>query len=225
MTTLLIDMDSVIVDLMSAWCRRYNADWADNLTPADILTWEWEKYVKPECGRKIYQYLNEPGMFLHLDPLPHAVDVLERLSKRYEVLIVTSARRSAMAEKDAWVTQHLPFIGRKNLIFAHRKDRVCGDLLFDDAPHNLEAFLRSGRRAVAMDYAYNRHVPCLRVKGWLEFEELVYRLFPESGGEGGGESVGATEGGPCRGGCRSGRDQRGDLGEESGAFGRGDRGR
>ncbi|MDI3256346.1 MAG: 5'(3')-deoxyribonucleotidase [Kyrpidia sp.] len=216
MTTLLIDMDSVIVDLMSAWCRRYNADWNDNLTPEDILTWEWEKYVKPECGRRIYQYLDEPGMFLHLEPLPHAIEVLERLSNRYEILIVTSSRRTAMAEKDAWVTRHLPFIGRKNLILAHRKDRICGDLLFDDAPHNLESFQRTGRTAVAMDYPYNRQVACLRVKGWLEFEQLIHRLFPESGGGGGGEHDGAAQDSSCHCGRRAGGDQRRDLGEADG---------
>ncbi|MBX6394304.1 MAG: 5'(3')-deoxyribonucleotidase [Alicyclobacillaceae bacterium] len=211
MTTLLIDMDSVIVDLMSAWCARYNADWNDNLSPSDILTWEWEKYVKPECGRRIYQYLDEPGMFLHLQPLPHAIDVLKRLSNHFEILIVTSSRRSAMAEKDEWVSRHLPFIGRKNLIFAHRKDRVCGDLLFDDAPHNLEAFQRTGRPAVAMDYAYNRHVSCLRVGGWLEFEQLVWRLFGQRGG-GGGEDAGREQSAACDCRCRTGRDERRDLG-------------
>ncbi|MDI3327229.1 MAG: 5'(3')-deoxyribonucleotidase [Alicyclobacillaceae bacterium] len=212
MKTLLIDMDSVIVDLMSAWCKRYNDDWNDNLTPADILTWEWEKYVKPECGRKIYQYLDEPDMFLNLEPLPHAIEVLERLSRHFEILIVTSSRRGAMAQKDEWVSRHLPFIGRRNLIFAHRKDKVCGDLLFDDAPHNLEAFRRTGRLAVAMDYAYNRHVDCLRVSGWLDFEQLVWRLFGGEADGGGWEDAGPSKGsvGCCRGGARG--HQRGDLG-------------
>jgi 5'(3')-deoxyribonucleotidase len=62
------------------------------------------------------------------------------------------------------------------LIFAHQKYRVVGDLLFDDAPHNLLAFQRTGRIAVAMDYAYNRNVDAPRVANWREFEQLVLQL-------------------------------------------------
>jgi 5'-nucleotidase len=179
--TLLIDMDSVIVDLMSEWCRRYNADYNDCLTPDQILTWDWPKYVKPECGHRIYHYLDEPGIFSNLQPLPGAIEVLERLHRHFEVLIVTSSRRSAFAQKEEWVEKHLPFIGTENLIFAHKKHKVCGDLLFDDAPHNLIAFIRTGRIGVAMDYAYNRQVDCPRVSDWHQFEKLVDSLWHGEG--------------------------------------------
>jgi 5'-nucleotidase len=171
--TLLIDMDSVIVDLMTEWFRRYNEEYQDTMTVERILCWQTEKYVKPECGKKIYDYLDAPGLFRSLQPLPHAVEVLERLAKSYELLIVTSSRTFAYTEKEQWVEEHLPFIGKENLIFAHRKDMIRGDLLFDDAPHNLEAFRATGRIAVAMDYPYNRSVDVPRVSGWLEFESFL----------------------------------------------------
>ncbi|WP_232463326.1 5' nucleotidase, NT5C type [Tumebacillus avium] len=171
--TLLIDMDSVIVDLMSEWFRRYNEEHGDDLTVERIECWQTEKYVKPECGTKIYDYLDAPGLFRGLKPLPHALEVLERLAKVYDILIVTSSRTFAYTEKEQWVEEHLPFIGKSNLIFAHKKDRIRGDLLFDDAPHNLEAFLATGRPAVAMDYLYNRSVDVPRVSGWLAFESFL----------------------------------------------------
>jgi 5'(3')-deoxyribonucleotidase len=173
MTTLLIDMDSVICDLMTVWHERYNRDYDDVLTVEKLKSWSSEKYVKPECGIKIYDYLKEPGLFLKLKPLPNAIDVLERLNRHYDILIVTSSLLSAYGEKELWVEEHLPFIGKQNLIFSHRKDMIVGDLLFDDAPHNLEAFASTGRTAVAMDYPYNWDTPVSRVKDWLEFEEFV----------------------------------------------------
>jgi 5'-nucleotidase len=176
MRTLLVDMDSVICDLMSEWHRRYNRDYNDDLTVDRLLCWDSEKYVKPECGLKIYDYLKEPGLFLGLKPLPHAIEVLERLHKSFDILIVTSSVSTAYAEKERWVEQHLPFIDKKNLIFAHRKNMIVGDLLFDDAPHNLLGFAATGRTAVAMDYPYNRNVNVPRVKNWLEFEKFVYNL-------------------------------------------------
>ncbi|ASS77243.1 5'(3')-deoxyribonucleotidase [Tumebacillus algifaecis] len=166
-------MDSVIVDLMSEWFRRYNEEHDDDLTVERIMCWQTEKYVKPVCGKKIYEYLDAPGLFRGLQPLPDAVAVLERLAKAYDLLIVTSSRTFAYTEKEQWVAEHLPFLSKENLIFAHRKDMVRGDLLFDDAPHNLEAFAATGRLAVAMDYPYNRSVKVPRVSGWLEFESLL----------------------------------------------------
>ncbi|BCJ86431.1 5' nucleotidase, NT5C type [Effusibacillus dendaii] len=171
---LCIDMDSVLVDLMSEWHGRYNRDYQDDLTPERVLSWDAKSYVKPECGEKIYEYLKEPGLFSCLQPLPHAVEVMERLTQRFDVVIVTAPPSPiAYQEKEAWVAEHLPFLGRHNLIFAHRKDLISGDLLFDDAPPNLNAFMAAGRIAVAMDYPYNRNVNCPRVSGWLEFEQKV----------------------------------------------------
>jgi 5'-nucleotidase len=173
MKTLLIDMDSVICDLMTEWHNRYNQDYNDHLTVDQLKCWNSEKYVKPECGLKIYDYLNEPGLFLNLQPLPNAIEVLERLHLEYDILIVTSSVSNAFAEKERWVEKHLPFIGKYNLVFSHRKSMISGDLLFDDAPHNLIEFSSTGRMAIAMDYPYNRDIDVPRVTNWLEFEDFL----------------------------------------------------
>ncbi|GAB6932238.1 5' nucleotidase, NT5C type [Calditerricola satsumensis] len=203
---LLIDMDSVIVDLMAEWYARYNRDYGDNLTVARATSWDATTYVKPECGAKIYDYLREPGLFAGLKPLPHAIEVLERLSRRYEIFIVTASPSAiAYAEKEAWVQRHLPFLGRERLIFAHRKEMIRGDLLFDDAPHNLRRFQATGRIAVAMDYPYNRDVACPRVSSWLEFEERLPELLAQRPVPPSCEAV--RPGGPANGehttGCRA----------------------
>lgn len=171
MKTLLIDMDSVICDLMTEWHRRYNEDYDDNLSVEKLQCWKTEKYVKEACGTKIYEYLDEPGLFLNLQPLPGAIDVLHRLSNQFDIFIVSSSTTYAFTEKELWVEKHLPFIGKHHLIFTHRKDMIRGDVLFDDAPHNLVAFKKTGRTAIAMDYPYNRHVDVERVHNWMEFEQ------------------------------------------------------
>ncbi|WP_158634003.1 5' nucleotidase, NT5C type [Radiobacillus deserti] len=176
MRTLLIDMDSVICDLMTEWHRRYNEDYQDDLHVGKLSTWQSEQFVKPECGVKIYDYLKEPGLFLKLKPLPHAIEVLERLNGQFDILIVTSSVSTAFQEKEQWVEKHLPFIGKHNIIFSHRKNMIVGDLLFDDAPHNLESFHLTGRLAVAMDYPYNHDVEVPRVQNWLDFEQFVLNL-------------------------------------------------
>ncbi|MCA1030178.1 5'(3')-deoxyribonucleotidase [Bacillus timonensis] len=173
MKTLLIDMDSVICDLMTEWHGRYNRDYNDNLSVDRLKCWDSSKYVKPECREKIYNYLNEPGLFLNLKPLPDAIEVLRNLSKKHEILIVTSSVTTAFSEKEKWVERNLPFIGKENIVFTHRKNKICGDLLFDDAPHNLLNFKNTGRIAIAMDYPYNQSINVPRVKSWLEFEQGI----------------------------------------------------
>lgn len=180
MKTLLIDMDSVICDLMGEWHKRYNNDYNDSLSVENLKCWYSEKYVKPECGEKIYDYLDQPGLFLSLKPLPNAVEVLKRLNQKYEILIVSSSRTYAYTEKEKWVKTYLPFISIKNLIFSHRKEMIYGDLLFDDAPHNLKAFKATNRLAIAMDYPYNKNINVPRVKSWLEFEQLLLNLEVKS---------------------------------------------
>lgn len=178
--TLLIDMDSVIVDLMGKWFGAYNADYDDHLTVDQLTTWNSHELVKPACGAKIYDYLDRPGFYRDLKPLPHAIEVLQRLHECYEIYIVTASPVSALQDKAAWVEEHLPFIGVKKIIFAHDKDCVVGDLLFDDAPHNLQKYIDKGRLAVAMDYPYNKDLKCRRVSNWLEFESSLAAWLKES---------------------------------------------
>nr|WP_272873294.1 5'(3')-deoxyribonucleotidase [Alteribacter salitolerans] len=166
-------MDSVICDLMTEWHRRYNKDYDDDLSVSKLECWDSEKYVKEECGEKIYDYLDEPGLFLSLEPLDNAIQVLERLHKQFDIFICTSSRKYAYTEKEKWVEKNLPFLGRDRMIFAQRKDMIIGDLLFDDAPHHLEAFKEKGRSVVAMDYPYNRQIDVPRVDNWLAFEAFV----------------------------------------------------
>lgn len=170
MKTLLIDMDSVICDLMTDWHKRYNDEYNDDLSVNKLKCWDSEKYVKPECGSKIYDYLDEPGLFLNLKPIKDSISVLERIHKQYQIYICTSSRTYAFTEKEKWVDRYLSFIGKEKIIFAHNKSMIRGDLLFDDAPHHLEAFVKTNRIAVAMDYPYNRHVNVPRVENWLDFE-------------------------------------------------------
>lgn len=171
---LLIDLDGTTVDMMKKWLDQYNKDYNDNLTVNDIKDWDTHKWVKKECGKKIYHYLSRPGFFRDLEPYPHAIDVLGRLSKDFDVVIVTASPRIGHSDKTLWVRNNLPFIPRRNIIFAHRKDLVRGDLLFDDSPDNLDAFPGI---TVALRHEYNKHVNSHLVGSWLEFEDFVLKLF------------------------------------------------
>ena len=172
---LLFDLDGIVTDLVTKWLAVYNRDYHDNLTLADITSWNWDQFVKPEVGKRIYHYLSRPGFFADLKPIPGAIGTLERLSHRLELVVVTASPGSGMRDKADWVRQHLPFVPKHNLVVTYRKDLVLGDFMFDDAPRNLA---HTPATRIIMDYPYNRDFEdAYRVHNWAEFEALLDGLL------------------------------------------------
>jgi 5'(3')-deoxyribonucleotidase len=70
-----------------------------------------------------------------MDPMPGALDALDRLWPDFDIYLLSTApwdNPSAWADKRRWVEQHLGERGRKRLILTHRKDLAIGDYLVDD---------------------------------------------------------------------------------------------
>lgn len=166
----LIDMDSILADISTEWYGRYNQDYNDDLSNERVVTWDTHKFVKPECGEKIYDYLREPGFFLSLKPLPGAQNAVSDLfdlrthggKKAYEIYIVTAATAGVetIKEKMMWMEQHFPWINRKHIIACYDKYLVQGDVLVDDGPKNLLQYRQYHPDAtlVSIEYPYNRAV-------------------------------------------------------------------
>lgn len=179
MARILLDMDGVLTNLIAKWFRVYNEEYGDTLHLEQLSEWGPHRFAK--AGRAVYKYLSRPGFFRDLEPIPGAVQGVRRLlDMGHEVVIVTAAKNGHRDKAD-WVREHLPFLPDENIVFAHRKELVRGDVLFDDAPHNLEAFRPYGL-PVAMDYPYNRGIDCARVSDWAEFPNLIAGEFPGAGG-------------------------------------------
>lgn len=175
---LLFDLDGICCDLMTKWLATYNRDYDDQLTPAQITSWEWHHYVKPECGKRIYHYLNRPGFFADLKPLPGCIESVGRLADICELVVVTASPKEAAGDKMRWVQKHLPMVPKGNLVVTYRKDLVRGDFMFDDAPRNLR---NHPATRIMLDYPYNRDFQeCHRVHSWSEAEALICRLVAEN---------------------------------------------
>lgn len=132
-----VDMDGVIAALTTEWVRRYNLDYNDNLTSNDITMWNWHSLTK--CGKKIYNYLDDPSIFRSLPVIKDSQSVLHEMSKDCEILIVTSPFNMANClPKDQWLDEHFPFIKKDKRVFVGDKSLVECDYLLDDKPKNLE---------------------------------------------------------------------------------------
>jgi len=174
-TVIGVDLDTTLNNLEKVWIERYNKDWGDNLTSADMISWDPTKYVKPECGKKIYNYFYEPGFFRNLGIKEHAKEVMEFLWNHFDVYIVSSAHPNVVADKWAWIQEHLPFIPYGHFIPLTKKDLLKMDYLIDDGPHNIESFSGTG---ILFDMPYNHYLMnrYYRVKNWREIYMYFKRL-------------------------------------------------
>lgn len=174
---LLFDLDGICCNLMKKWLAAYNRDFDDNLTESQITSWEWHRFVKPACGKRIYHYLNRPGFFADLEPIEGCVESLTRLADLCELVVVTASPKEAAADKMRWVQRFLPMVPKGNIALTYRKDLVRGDFMFDDAPRNLR---HHPATRIMLDYPYNRDFhDCHRVHSWTEAESLIHQLVTQ----------------------------------------------
>ena len=78
---------------------------------------------------------NAPGVFALMDPMPGAIEALNRLADKFDVYILSTApwnNPSAWSDKLEWVKRHLGERFKKRLILSHHKDLLRGDFLIDD---------------------------------------------------------------------------------------------
>lgn len=114
---LYVDMDNVLVDFRSAFPH----------IPDDIH----EKY--PHNKDDI------PDIFSLMQPMDGAIDAYEKLSKKYDTYILSTApwdNPSAWHDKLLWVKEHLGSSAYKRLILSHHKNLNLGDYLIDDRTKN-----------------------------------------------------------------------------------------
>jgi 5'(3')-deoxyribonucleotidase len=169
---LCVDMDEVIADALGEHLLRYNRDFRERLTPADLQgRWLWD-FVPPERQQVLSDYMMSEDFFAVLRVMPHAQRVLQRLQSRYEIYIATAAMEvpSSFNAKFEWLKQHFPFIPPSHIVFCGNKSILHGDYLIDDNPRQLRLFRGEG---ILFSSPANAGVTGFRrVRDWLEIEQL-----------------------------------------------------
>lgn len=135
------DVDGVLADIMTPWLGRYNHDWDDNLKLTDIKTWGIDKYVKPECGQKIYGYLKDPTLYDEALPYDGALEFIKNLKEAgHRVVYVTACTPQHLYRKFQWLLDLKLLKNIREYITASDKSLVCTDWLVDDSYENTSKF-------------------------------------------------------------------------------------
>ena len=167
-----VDMDEVIADAVAEHLHRYNRDFDERVTIADLQgKWLWD-VVQSDRHTALEAYLRSEDFFAVLSVMPDSQRVLNALQQRYEVFIATAAMEvpTSFTAKYKWLGQHFPFIPASHIVFCGDKSILRADYLIDDNPRQLQRFSGEG---ILYHSHHNVNVTGYRrVHNWLEIEQL-----------------------------------------------------
>jgi 5'(3')-deoxyribonucleotidase len=188
---ILVDLDGVCAEIHEQWVEKLNYMYDLSATVADIRSWgfidsaPFDKLTMQQVLRPLYDTL----FFYNAKVVPGSQEVLKGwVDEGHDVIFVSTPAHTAhsWAEKMAWVEEHFPFIGYKNLVLTARKDCLVGDIMIDDAPHNLENFQKTNPEGllVTIDSPWHEKTPVPedtvvaadwtdRAKAWDQIRTIV----------------------------------------------------
>lgn len=172
-------MDGTIVDFSTPLCERYNALYRTNIRPKDIKKWNLVGCMDFPKAREIY---NSKGFFYNLKPYDNAIEVLQKLNEKHNIVIATKPETISVAiEKYRWIEKYLPFIKFENITMTSYKSTMDFNALIDDNVDYLEQF--KGIR-ICYNQPYNQNCNCdHRAYNWenvewtIKFIDDYFKMF------------------------------------------------
>jgi len=179
---ILIDIDGVLSNLTEAYLARLRKDYKVQINKVQLTSYFKEENIVSLTGlteEEVLRPLRTPGFFQNLEPKNGAVLAVKSLIRKgYDVCIVSALMSKCpgcAGEKIEWLDKYFSMIPEKNVIFAYRKNLVVGDILIDDAIHNLKDF---PNLKCVFDAPYNRGFKGdLRLRNWKKAVEKIEQVL------------------------------------------------
>jgi 5'(3')-deoxyribonucleotidase len=174
---LAVDMDEVLADTLGKQLALYNRHYGASVVPNDLNGVELSDIVPPEHRQWVIDVFHGPGFFADIQPVPGALEVMERLCRKHSVYIASAATEfpGSFRDKMNWLARYLPQIPTTSIIFCGEKSVLGVDYLVDDSPYHFE-----GLRGVGLlfDAPHNRprdgrEDRYIRVHGWDQLEAAI----------------------------------------------------
>jgi len=177
--TLLIDMDDTLVTTLDAWVSILNRDYKLTVRKEDIRDWDIKTAFPTLSARSVYRPLLCGEIWEKIRPLPDSQDVINKLwCEGYNIYVVTASDYRSIKRKAERLFELFPVIDWEHVIIADNKQMLEGDVLIDDAPHNL---IGGRYQKILMDAPHNRKISAqtfgmIRVRNWKEIYSVVHML-------------------------------------------------
>lgn len=174
MNTILIDMDGTIANVHTQWLEDINSKYGTNYNIDHFTT--WDIHIALNLPEDVYRFIDRQHFFSRATPIDGSQQVLEKIFHHKNAYIVSAASYSnyAVKEKIYWLNKHYPFISKDRIIFAKDKSAIRGDLLIDDAIHNVADF---HSKSFLFNQPWNQQYESdkvTRVHSWYEINKLIF---------------------------------------------------
>jgi 5'(3')-deoxyribonucleotidase len=137
---MLLDMDGTICNFTGAVKREVLAlgyGFGDN------VVWAIEDAIEGCDHPKalVSEICGNVDFWSTLEPYPYAYEILKELNKEVDITVCTNPWKDEKAFKQAkidYIRDHYGFLRKNPIIFTDEKEKVDGDVIFDDKPKTLE---------------------------------------------------------------------------------------
>lgn len=179
--TVLLDCDGVLADFTSLALSLIEEETGIVYRPEEIPRWDvFESLGHPELWEEFEKKASVPGLCAGMDLIPGSLSGVNLLKKHCEIYIVTAPVDAMpwMYERAHWIEENFD-IPRHNVIFAHAKHCVKGDIFVDDKPDNVTKWAEKNPKGLAVlwEHPYNTHVALpngiIRTSDWKELDQLA----------------------------------------------------
>ena len=187
-----IDIDDVLADYAVGFIEFSNAHWGTNLTIDDYDEhWANVWKVDVEEVRRRADLIHEKRLVKDLTHRSEARPVLEKLSQRFDLVVVTSRRIQNKEDTLAWLKLYYPMLSVETVVFSGFYDTIHDDsihqtkgsiisslgasYMIDDQPKHCISAAECGVEALLFgDYRWNQlaDLPAkvARVRNWESVE-------------------------------------------------------
>lgn len=178
---ILCDADDTIENLTTPWLDVLNRKHNKNVKKEDLKIWDMTAAFPELTYDEVLMPLYDDSFWDRITPIKDSAYYLKRLiDDGHELSIVTASIPETFNAKVNKLIQMFPFLERGQIILSHNKQEVSGDILIDDAAHNLiggkyEKFLYHQPNNSAFN---EREHGIVRVFSW---EEVYHRISALAG--------------------------------------------
>lgn len=178
--TILIDMDDTIENLCETWVNFLAKKYKLKTTINDITQWDMCRNFPSLTPDEIFKPLETEEFWRQVRPIEGAIDCIKRLfDDGHEIYIVTASHPNTVPLKmNNVLFKYFPFIDASHIIITANKQMVMGDVMIDDAPHNL---IGANVVKILFSAPHNRDFDArkwgmYRADNWAEIYQYISKL-------------------------------------------------
>ncbi|OOM70714.1 5' nucleotidase, deoxy (pyrimidine), cytosolic type C protein [Clostridium puniceum] len=186
MNKIFIDFDCTISDSVKTYCNVYNLLYKEQDGFIKANHSKVNRYdLKDQCNLVEHQedIFSSGEFFKHLEFMPYAKEVIERLGSKYELAICSIGTLDNISLKAKWIRANLSFINNVILISNIVKSQgiktdksivnMEDSIFIDDHSENLLSSNAKLKICFGKEYEWNKNWTGQRCLDWREVEKLL----------------------------------------------------